>query len=164
MLPERSIVFVLTGEGWGKSAAALGYVLRSHGRGQRPVVVQFVKGEGWNVAERRAAEHLGIEWHTFGRGLTWAPDPSRSGAAGWSLAADLLRGGDHDLLVLDEIGNALAGGWVDLDAVRAALRGRASWTSVILTGREMPAEVCEEADIVTGLSRDKEGPQAGILT
>lgn len=167
MLPDASIVIVLTGHGWGKSAAAIGYAIRAHGRDQRPVVVQFVKGDGWNVAERRVATDLGIEWHAVGRGLTWARpggDPREAGAAAWSMAAQALSSGTHGLVVLDEIGNACAESWVDVSNVVEGLVTRHPGTSVILTGRSMPPALCDAADIVTDMARAKDSHQRGILT
>jgi cob(I)alamin adenosyltransferase len=165
--PEPGVVLVLVGEGWGKSAAALGYVGRSWARGWRVCVVQFLKGAAWNVAERALAAHLEVEWHTFDPGRAWGAgntrDPVDLGRRAWEVAAGRMRGGDYHLVVLDELGNAVAAGWLDLAEVTAGLRARHESTNVIITGREMPAEVCDLADTVTRFELAKHRVQRGIL-
>lgn len=165
--PDDGVVLVLTGQGWGKSAAAIGYVGRAWARGWRVCVVQFLKGAAWNVAERALAAHLDVEWLTYDAGMTWgadhAHDPVELGRRAWKVAADRIRGGDYHLVVLDELGNALAAGWVGLDEVLAGLRERHGDTNVIITGREVPDEVCDAADTVTRYERAQHNGQRGIL-
>ena len=68
---EKGLVLVFTGEGKGKTTAALGLVLRTLGHGEQVAVVQFIKGGDWKVGEKKLADHLGIEWHELGDGFTW---------------------------------------------------------------------------------------------
>jgi cob(I)alamin adenosyltransferase len=164
---DEGIVLVLAGEGWGKSAAALGYVGRAWARGWRVCVVQFVKGAAWNVAERALAAHLQVEWHTFDPGMVWdaghARGPVELGHRAWEVAAGRISSGSYHLVVLDELGNALTAGWLDLAQVLAGLRARHEGTNVIITGREVPDKVCELADTVTRYERAKHHVQRGIL-
>jgi cob(I)alamin adenosyltransferase len=164
---DEGVVLVLAGEGWGKSAAALGYVGRAWARGWRACVVQFLKGAAWNVAERALAAHLEVEWHTFDPGMAWgagkARDPVEQSRRAWQVAADRMRSGTYHLVVLDELGNALAAGWLAPAEVVTGLSERHEGTNVIITGRQVPDAICEVADTVTRYERAKHRAQRGIL-
>ena len=69
--PKKGLLIVNTGDGKGKTTAALGIVLRAWGRGFRICVIQFIKAETGRWGEIKAAKKLGIEWHTTGDGFTW---------------------------------------------------------------------------------------------
>ena len=94
-----------------------------------------------------------MEWYSAGDGFTWDSadlDESRAKAvAAWEFSAGLVAAGNHRLVVLDEISYAMTWGWIDAGAVVAALAGRPERVNVILTGRDMAAEVIEVADTVT---------------
>src|SRR6266852_5586068 len=123
-----SIVLVNTGDGKGKSSAAFGVMGRGWARGWRVGVVQFIKSGKWKVGERKLADHLGIEWHTLGDGLTWeSTDLDETQALGrhaFEVARDKLQSGDYELLILDEITYAVAYGWVPEDEVVAGIQAR----------------------------------------
>ncbi|MFP4148551.1 MAG: cob(I)yrinic acid a,c-diamide adenosyltransferase [Nitriliruptoraceae bacterium] len=166
MPTSTSIVFLLTGTGWGKSAAAFGYVTRAWGRGWTSAVVQFVKGAEWNRAERRFATKLDIEWHTLSDGVTWGASehgPAELGRRAWNLAADRIGDGSYDLVVLDELTVALEHDWVHLDEVIETLLARPRRTNVIVTGQTAPEELRAIADTVTDLQRTVYRGEAGIL-
>jgi cob(I)alamin adenosyltransferase len=154
-------VLAAVGGGWGKSAMAQGYVARGWGLGWRSCVVQFVKGPDWHPRVAEFAHQLGIEWHVFGAGMTWASsarrDPTDRAAAAWSVAAERLVDGSCDLVVLDEVGLALAYGWLELDEVVARIGARARHTNVILTAPELPAPLLELADTITTFERTRDG-------
>lgn len=159
-MSERSIVFAVVGAGWGKSAMAQGYVARGWGLGWRSVVVQFVKGPDWHPDIGEFAHKLGIEWHVRGRGLTWVSDADRdprSRAAGvWSVAKDRLDSGAYDLVVLDEIGIALAYGWLKTDEIVQGITERDPRTNVILTAPELPDQLLAITDTITTLDRTRD--------
>jgi cob(I)alamin adenosyltransferase len=162
----QSLVLVNTGHGKGKSSAAFGVMGRAWARGWRVGVVQFIKSERWKAGERKLADHLGIEWHTMGDGFTWeSTDLDATAAMGrhaWEVARDKLRSGDYDLLILDEITYVMTYGWVPVEDVVAALRGRAPRTNVIITGRDAPAELVELADTVTEMRKVKHAYDQGV--
>jgi cob(I)alamin adenosyltransferase len=145
---------VFTGEGKGKTTAALGLVLRSLGHGDRVAVVQFIKG-GWQPGEARALELFGeaLHWHALGEGFTWeTQDRERDRQAvalAWLEAVRHLRDPARKLVVLDEVNVALKLGYLSVDALMEGLRQRPPLTHVALTGRGAPGALIEAADLVT---------------
>lgn len=166
MTRAKSIVLVNTGHGKGKSSAAFGVMVRGWARGWNVGVVQFVKGGKWKTGERKLAEELGIEWHTLGDGFTWeSTDLDRTAELGrqaWAVAAGKLASGEYDLLILDELTYTMKYGWVDATEVAAAIRDRATRTSVVATGRDAPDELVDVADTVTEMRKVKHAYDAGV--
>ena len=162
----ESIILVNTGPGKGKSSAAFGVMARSWARGWNVVVVQFLKSEKWKAGERKLADHLGIEWHTLGDGFTWeSTDIAETAAKGrhaWDVAAGLLSSGHYDMVILDEVTYAMKYGWVPVETVVAALKGRSPKTNVVLTGRNAPPEIIEIANTVTEMTKIKHAYDEGI--
>lgn len=164
--PGRGLVLIHTGKGKGKSSSAFGVVIRALGWGRSVAVVQFIKGK-WKTGERRFFEdHGGVTWHTMGEGFTWdTQDRDRDIAAAeaaFGKARALMENGDFDLVVLDEINIALRYGYLGVEAVLAGLAARSERTSVILTGRDAPPELCDYADLVTEMTEVKHPFAAGI--
>lgn len=153
MSDYESVVFALIGEGRGKSAAAFGYVDRAWARNLSPAVVQFMKGERWNKDHITVARRLGIPWHTFAPGLTWASDTRQDfdakGKTAWAMSRELLSAPDHGLVVLDEISHAIDRHWLEPADLIAALSTRPRRMNVILTGPVLPTEILDAADVVT---------------
>ena len=151
---EKGLVLVFTGDGKGKTTAALGLVLRSLGHGERVAVVQFIKG-GWQPGEARALERFGddLAWHALGEGFTWeTQDRERDRALvqrAWERSCDYLADGARKLVVLDEVNVALRLGYLALEQVLEGLALRPPLTHVALTGRGAPAGLLERADLVT---------------
>jgi cob(I)alamin adenosyltransferase len=154
-----SRLLVNTGTGKGKSSAAFGVLGRAWARGWTVVVVQFLKSEKWKAGERKLADHLDIEWHTLGDGFTWeSTDLDETAAKGrhaWDVAAEKIRSGDYDLVILDEATYAVKYGWVPVEDMVAVLRDRPARTNVIVTGRYAPDEIIEIADTVTEMQKVK---------
>jgi cob(I)alamin adenosyltransferase len=151
----RGLLVVYTGQGKGKTTAALGIVFRALGRGMRVAVVQFIKGK-WKTGERLFAETLpGLTFLVMGKGFTWNSDDldrDRTAAqAAWQTAKQLIASGDHAIVVVDEITYAINYGFIELDDVVAALRTRPPHVHVVATGRNAPEALCELADLVTDM-------------
>lgn len=164
--PERGLVFIHTGDGKGKSSSAFGVIVRALGWGQKVGVVQFIKGK-WITGERQFFQKLGgVDWRTMGEGFTWdTQDRDRDIAAAqaaFAHASDMLQSGDYDLIVLDEINIALRYDYLQATTVIDALKARANRTSVILTGRDAPPDLCEYADLVSEVREVKHPFKAGI--
>ena len=160
--PERAkgLVIVNTGNGKGKTTAALGTVLRAWGRGMRVCVIQFIKQDGASFGETRAAEKLGIEWIATGTGFTWKESEPGKAAAhaaqGWALAQQKIAGGQYDLIVLDEFTYLLYFGWLDSGAVFSWLRdNKPPALHLIITGRYAPQPLIDFADLVTEMDEVK---------
>ena len=151
---EKGLVLVFTGDGKGKTTAALGLVLRSLGHGDAVAVVQFIKG-GWQPGEARALQVFGesLAWHALGEGFTWeTQDRERDRQLvqqAWQKSCDYLADGSRKLVVLDEVNVALKLGYLGLDQVLEGLDLRPPLTHVALTGRGAPPGLIERADLVT---------------
>lgn len=162
----RSLVLVNTGDGKGKSTAAFGVIMRAVARGWRVCVIQFIKSDTWKVGEEKVGRQLGVDWLKGGDGFTWeSPDLDKSqgrAAAAWKLAAAALSGGDHQLVILDEITYPMNWGWVDSDAVVEAIRRRPAHVNVIATGRNAPEALIDVADTVTEMVKIRHAYDAGI--
>ena len=161
-----SRVLVHTGDGKGKTSAAMGVVMRALARGWRVAVVQFVKDGRWRTGEEASARTLGAEWWSIGDGFTWdSADMERSEAvsrAAWDAARATILDGSHDLVVLDEITYPINWGWIDGADVVTTIAGRPSHVNVVATGREAPASLCEVADTVTEMKSVKHAFDSGI--
>lgn len=155
---------LFSGDGWGKSAAAMGYAMRSAGRGWPTTVVQFVKGAAWNAAESSVGALAVIHWPVFTPELSWGSrDPKLLCERAWAEATSALESEKPGLVVLDEITHAVEHRWMAAEDIAAAIRGRNPLTSVIMTGRSAPEELSEVADTVTGFELVKHEHRTGIL-
>jgi cob(I)alamin adenosyltransferase len=151
---EKGLVLVFTGDGKGKTTAALGLVLRTLGHGERVAVVQFIKG-GWQPGEARALELFGdaLQWHALGEGFTWeTQDRDRDRLLvqqAWDRSCSYLADERRKLVVLDEVNVALKLGYLAVEQVLEGLSLRPELTHVALTGRGAPPALLERADLVT---------------
>ena len=164
--PDKGLVLVHTGAGKGKSSSAFGVIVRALGWKQTVGVVQFIKGK-WKTGERQFFDRLGdVTWHTMGEGFTWdTQDKDRDIAAAqaaFGKARDMMKSGDYDLIVLDEINIAMRYDYLTTDAVLDGLKARADKTSVVLTGRDAKPELCDYADLVSEMREVKHPFKAGI--
>lgn len=154
-----SLVLVNTGHGKGKSTAAFGTLLRAVARDWDTAVVQFLKSGKWNTGEEKICRGLGVDWFAAGDGFTWESDDldetQAKAVAAWNFAEVLIAAGDHRLIILDEISYAMTWDWIDSADVAAAIADRPNHVSVILTGRDMAADVIEIADTVTEMVKVK---------
>ncbi len=159
MTAPEGLLLVYTGDGKGKTTAALGLVFRALGRGLPVAVVQFIKGR-WKTGERLFAETLPqLTFLSMGEGFTWeGDDPERhalAARAAWERARALLAGGAHRVVVLDELTHALRLGFLPLGEVLAALAARPPGVTAVVTGRDAPPELVAAADLVTEMRARK---------
>ncbi len=165
--PGRGLVLVHTGNGKGKSSSAFGVVARALGWGHKVAIVQFIKGN-WKTGEKQFFTRFedDITWYTMGEGFTWeTQDRERdiaAATAAFDRARDLMTGGEHDLVLLDEINIALRYDYLDVNDVVEALGQRSSRCSVILTGRDAKPELIAAADLVSEMQEIKHPFKAGI--
>ena len=166
MSEAKGLLVVYTGDGKGKTTAALGAVFRALGRGMKPAVVQYVKGK-WKTGERAFAETLpGLVFRVMGLGFTWESDDlSRDKAAAraaWQESKALIESGAHELVVLDELTYAFHYGWLDVAEILATIAARPSHVHVIVTGRNAPEAMIAAADLVTEMKLVKHPFQRGV--
>lgn len=156
---EKGLVIVFTGEGKGKTTAAMGMALRAAGHKMRVLVIQFIKG-AWKTGEQEAVKALApyLTLVRAGRGFTLEHlrDPRismdehhQAAAHGYALAQEALTSGEYDLVVLDEIVGAISAGLLSLEQVLALLERKPPQLHIVLTGRGAPPELIERADLVT---------------
>ncbi len=167
--PDRraqGLLIVHTGNGKGKTTAALGLLLRAWGQGLRVAMFQFIKAKSGNWGESRAARAMGVEIVPLGSGFTWTSDDldrDRALAAeGWQCCRDAILSGDYDLVVLDELTYCFNFSWLDLDDVLETLRQRPPGQHVVITGRDAPPALVDAADLVTEMREIKHPFAAGI--
>jgi cob(I)alamin adenosyltransferase len=156
-VPEKGLIIVNTGNGKGKTTAALGMVLRSLGHGYQVAIVQFIKG-AWEPAEKAV---FGLwpdqlKFHAMGEGFTWeTQDRERdiqNAQAAWQKGLDYIRNPDYRLVLLDEVNIALKLGYLTVDEILAGLAQKPVNSHVILTGRGAPTALIEKADLVTEMT------------
>jgi cob(I)alamin adenosyltransferase len=165
---QESLVVVNTGDGKGKSTAAFGVVVRAVARGWDVAVVQFLKSGRWQVGEEQVCrDRLGVDWHAIGEGFTWdSTDLTEDEAvarAAWAHARAVIEGGQHRLVVLDEITYPMTWGWIDTAEVVATIADRPAAVNVVCTGRDAPDALVAVADTVTEMRKVKHAYDTGVL-
>jgi len=156
-IEKKGLIIVNTGNGKGKTTAALGMVMRSLGHGYKVAIVQFIKG-AWEPAEKAV---LGkwegqLEFQAMGEGFTWdTQDRERDiekATAAWSQSLEYILNPEYRTVLLDEINIALKLGYLDVDTVIEGLSRKPEDSHVILTGRGAPDKLIAIADLVTEMS------------
>ena len=165
------LVIVNTGNGKGKTTAALGTALRACGYGQRVLMIQFVKGP-WKSGEQLAAGRLAPEFELVKTGKGFfkimndrLPEEEHKEAArlGLELAKEKVLSGAYDLIILDEINNAIADGLLPVESLLELLDVRPETLHIIITGRNAHPKVIERAHLVTEMTEIKHPYAQGIL-
>ena len=167
----RGLVLVNTGDGKGKTTAALGTVLRAVGYGHHCLIVQFIKGS-WMYGEMESIKRLEpeVEFHRLGRGFVGIMDDNlpreeheKAARDALAFARERLASGRYRLVLLDEIFVAVTLRLISVQDVLDLLDARPPQTTLILTGRGAPPEVIERADTVTEMREVKHAFRKGIL-
>lgn len=154
MTDEKGLIIVNTGDGKGKTTAALGIVLRSLGHGYKVAIIQFIKG-AWEPAEKNVLEKWQdqLEFYAMGEGFTWETqdkerDIEKANQA-WQKAKEFILNPEYKLVLLDEINIALKFNYLQIDDILAVLEQKPVDSHVILTGRGASEKLIEKADLVT---------------
>lgn len=170
---HRGLTLVYTGDGKGKTTAALGLALRSVGRGLKVKIYQFIKSPERSYGEQFAFRKLGVEMEQLGVGFTWmktAEEHREVLKKGWLKAKETVMGGQYDIVILDELNNALAidkfpiADVLPLDDVTDAIKERPSHVHLVITGRNAKPEVKELADLVSVIEPEKHYYHEGFKT
>jgi cob(I)alamin adenosyltransferase len=165
------LIIVNTGNGKGKTTAALGTALRACGYGQKVLMIQFVKGP-WKSGEQLAAPRLAPEFELIKTGKGFfkimndrLPEEEHKEAArlGVELAKERMASGVYDLIILDEINNAIADGLLPVESLLDLLDARPETLHIIITGRNAHPKVIERAHLVTEMTEIKHPYAQGIL-
>ena len=157
---ERGLVQIYTGDGKGKTSAAFGLALRAIGRGLKVYVIQFIKG-GFDYGELYVVDKLpNLTLKAFGRGsfITEKPPGKRDfqlAEKALTLAEGIIKCGEYDIVILDEINVALSLKLVKIERVLELIKNKPRHVELVLTGRCAPDEIIEAADLVTEMREIK---------
>jgi len=161
---RKGLIIVHTGDGKGKTSAALGMLLRSLGHGFKCAVVQFIKG-GRGTAESLLESPL-LQWDKVGQGFTWDTQSrekdTQCARAGWELVLRHLEDPELKFLLLDELNIVLSYEYLPVAEVIGALRKKREDLHVVVTGRGALPALIEIADLVTEMKEIKHPFKEGI--
>jgi len=164
---KKNLLMIHTGDGKGKTTAALGLAFRAVGHGHRVCVIQFIKGS-WKYGERETASRLEdlLEFHVMGRGFTWQSDNLAEDAAlarkAWELAKEKILSRKYQLVILDELTYLISYKMLTEEEVLTFLRQQPEDVHVLITGRNASAGLTEMADMVTEMQPVKHHYKTGI--
>lgn len=161
----RGLVQIYTGDGKGKTTAALGLAVRAAGQGLRVVMVQFIKGLP-DCGEHRFAEKYGafkiLQPFT---GNAWRKNREQLKAEAQetlSLAEKTLQSGEYDLVILDELVTSVRDGLVEESQALALMKKKPPAVELVLTGRGAPPSLVKAADLVTEMLAIKHPYEDGV--
>jgi cob(I)alamin adenosyltransferase len=167
----KGLVIVYTGDGKGKTTAALGMAFRSAGHRYRVAVVQFIKGT-MRAGEEVAAEMLSpyIDWTISGRGFTAGPwnkasqeEHLAAGREAFRIATEKVTSGEFRMVILDEVLGAVKAGLVTTEQLLDLIAAKPPAVHLVLTGRGAPQEIVDAADLVTEMRPIKHPYEQGIV-
>jgi cob(I)alamin adenosyltransferase len=157
---EKGLVQVYTGNGKGKSSAAFGLALRAIGRGLKVYIIQFIKG-GFDYGELYMVDRLpNLKLKAFGRGKFVTEKPPgkediKLAEEALVLAEEVVKSGEYDIVILDEINVALNLKLIKTERVVELIKNKPKHVELVLTGRYAPNEIIEAADLVTEMREVK---------
>jgi cob(I)alamin adenosyltransferase len=163
---RNGLLIVNTGNGKGKTTAAIGLAVRSACAGYRVRIFQFIKGQ-WKPAELElAARFPNIEITPLGQGFTWEKSNMEEYKASvppaWRQAAEAIGSGNYDVVVLDEVTYIMKYGFVPPEEVLAFLGRRPKNMHIVCTGRGADPRLIEMADLVTEMAEVKHPYKQGV--
>ena len=151
---EKGLIIITTGEGKGKTTAALGMGIRTLGHKHKVAIIQFIKG-GWEPGESLALKIFGdkLKFHACGEGFTWETQDRNKDInlvqLSWDKALSYIKDPIYKLVILDEIIVAIKLGYIDEDEIINGINLRPELTHVVLTGRGASKKLIDSADLVT---------------
>ncbi|MBI4354691.1 MAG: cob(I)yrinic acid a,c-diamide adenosyltransferase [Candidatus Omnitrophica bacterium] len=164
---RKGLIMIYTGEGKGKTTAALGLAFRALGYRWRVAMVQFIKGK-WKTGEDKMCEQLKgrIDGFRMGEGFTWITKNYERDVAtarkAWEKCLEVLKDERYRVVIFDELNYVLKYNFLPVEEIVEALKQKPAQTHVIITGRDAPAELIELADLVTEMREIKHPFRAGL--
>ncbi len=165
---SRGLVYIFTGDGKGKTSAALGVVLRALGHGLRAHITYFMKGD-YPYGERNILSKLpNVTMASFGSlefvdPTNVKPEEIEQARQALAAAREAMLSGNYDLVVLDEVNVAVAWKLVELDEVIRLISDKPQNVELILTGRYADTKLVQMADLVTEMLKIKHPYDKGIM-
>ncbi len=167
-MKRKGRILIFTGDGKGKTTAALGMVLRASGHGMRTLIIQFVKADG-TVGELTGLRYLPeVEVIQMGRGFVPSPtnpaflEHRQAACQALEKASKSLRSKEYDLMILDEICIAMDKGLISEDQILELIEESGEGSCLVLTGRGATQRLIAVADTVTEMRNLKHGFSQGI--
>ena len=162
-MSSKGMVILYTGDGKGKTTAALGLALRAVGRGLKVLMIQFIKEEGSSGEHFSSARlHPEFELIATGKGFVGMAgdthpfeDHKKAAEEGLELARERMLSGEYDVVILDEICNAVNLGLLKLEDVVELIDAKPDKVHLVLTGRDANKELIDRADLVTEMRKVK---------
>ena len=149
------LIIIYTGNGKGKTTAAMGLLMRTLGHAQSCAVLQFIKAERLKTGEKVFAQQQGVLWENYGEGFLWddaEEEHARQACrAGWQRAQELIRSRHYELIILDEFTYALSNRFIEMEEVLQFLvqaKADRDTAHIVITGRDAPKELVDAADMV----------------
>jgi len=166
---KEGLVQIFTGDGKGKTSAALGVVLRALGHGLRVCIVAFMKGDypygEWDVLSKLPNVKIArFGFRTFTDPANVKPEEIEQARQALATAREAMLGGHYDLVVLDEVNVAVAWKLVELDEVVRLIQDKPANVELILTGRYADTRLVQLADLVTECLKIKHPYDKGITS
>jgi len=165
---DQGLINIFTGDGKGKTTAAIGTVVRAAGHGLRTFIIYFMKGKEYIYGENSVLSQLpNVNLASFGQ-EGWVdkedvkPEHRKQAKLALSAAKEAIINGDYDIIVLDEINIAINYGLIELDEVIKILNDKPKNVELILTGRYADPKLVEMADLVTEMLAIKHPYAQGI--
>ena len=168
---RRGLVIVYTGDGKGKTSAALGALVRAVGYDWKVCMIQFIKGS-WHYGEMDGVKRLApnVEFVQAGQGFYKIVDDKlpeevhrKAAQEGLRLAREKISSDQYDLVILDEINNTVQTELLSVDDLLGLLDLKPPWLHLMLTGRGAPPALIERADLVTEMREIKHPYQKGLF-
>ncbi len=169
-MSEKGLVIVYTGNGKGKTTAALGMALRAIGYDHKVCMLQFIKGS-WHYGEMDSSKKLepNFELIAVGKGFVGILDDNSPREEHEKYAAEAVRicrekifSEKYDLIILDEVNYAITLGLIDVQEIIKIIKEKPSELDLVLTGRDVKEEIVELADLVTEMKEIKHPFKSGI--
>ncbi len=163
----KGLLAVYTGNGKGKTTAALGLAFRALGHGKRVCVIQFIKGK-WQTGEVKLSRLFSelLDFHTMGAGFTWdSADPEkdrRLAREAWAFAVEAINGETYDLIVLDELTYIIQYSMIAEDEILRVLATKPASLHLVVTGRYASRALVDAADLVTEMRAVKHPYAVGV--
>jgi len=163
----KGLLMVFTGNGKGKTTAALGLAFRALGHGQKVAIIQFIKGS-WKYGEMESARVFSgsLDFHVMGRGFTWKSDDLDKDIAlarkAWKFACTTMAENRHQLVILDELTYLITYNMIKEEEILKGLAARPDGMHVVVTGRGASKGLIAAADLVTEMKEIKHPYVSGI--
>jgi len=163
----KGLLLVFTGNGKGKTTAALGLAFRALGHGQKVAMIQFIKGS-WKYGEMESAKAFAghLDFHVMGRGFTWKSDDLDKDIAlarkAWDFVCKTMAENRHQLVILDELTYLVTYNMIGEEEILHGLAARPDGMHVVVTGRGASKGLVAAADLVTEMEEIKHPYASGI--